>query len=69
MSFKIFEVLITNFISPPNPIFKTHYILQYRHLDVRPDLIHTVRGTVTIYIAYCEYVLSLKMAFIAKTGC
>jgi len=68
MLLKIFGVLFTNFWNPPNPIFSAHYILQYCHLDVWPDLVHNIYGTV-IYIAYCEYVLSLRMAFIAKTCC
>jgi len=64
MPFKICEFLITNFINPSNPIFNAHYILQYLHLDVRPDIVHNFHD-----IAYCEYLLSLKMAFIAKTDC
>jgi len=68
MLFKIFEVLVTNFINPSNPISNAHYISQYLHLDIRPDLIHNILVTI-ICIAYCEYVLSLKMASIAKTGC
>jgi hypothetical protein len=64
MSFKMCDVLITNFINPSNPIFSAHYILQYLHFDVRPNIVRNFRGT-----AYCEYVLSLKMAFIAKTDC
>ena len=69
MLLKTIYILITNFINPSNPFFNAHYIIQYLHLDVRPDLVHNIRGTVTVCIAYCEYVLSLKMAFIAKTGC
>ena len=42
MLFTIFEVLITNFINTSNPIFNAHYILQYRHLDVRLDLVHNI---------------------------
>jgi len=69
MLLKTFYVLITNIINPSNPIFNAHYIIQYLHLDVRSDLVHNIRGTVTVCIAYYEYVLSMKMAFIAKTCC
>ena len=48
MLFKIFEFLITNFISPSNPIFNAHEILQYRHLNLRPDLVHNICGNVTM---------------------
>ena len=33
-------------MKPSNPIFNAHYNLQYRHLDVRPDLVHNIFGTV-----------------------
>ena len=50
------------------PIYNVHYITQYLHLDLRRDLVHTFNGTV-IYISHYEYVLSLKMTFIAETCC
>ena len=34
-----------------NPIFSAHEILQYCHLDIRPDLVHNIRCTV-IYILH-----------------
>ena len=38
-------------MNPSNPIFSAHDILQYRHLDIRPELVHNIRGTV-IYILH-----------------
>jgi hypothetical protein len=58
MLFKLFEVLITNFINPSNPTFNVYYILKYPHLDVRPDLFHNICGIV-IHISCYEYVLGL----------
>jgi len=49
-------------------IFNVYYILQYLHLDIRRDLVHIIHGTV-IYIFCYDYVLSLKMAFIAEKCC
>jgi hypothetical protein len=46
--FKVFELLITDFISPSNPILNAHYIIQYRRLYVRPDLVHNICGNVTM---------------------
>ena len=46
MLLKIFEVLITNFMNPSNHIFCAHEIIQYCHLDIRPDLVLNIHGTV-----------------------
>ena len=63
------KVSITNFIRTSNTIFNEHYItLQYLHLDVRRELICNIDGIV-IDISYYEYVLNLKMAFIATARC
>jgi len=68
VTWKMLKVLITNFIKSSNTIFNEYYILQYHHLDVRWDLIHNMHGIV-INISYYEYVLDLKMAFIATACC
>jgi len=68
ISLKISEVLISNFIKSSNHIFNIYYILQYLHHDVRWDLVHNIQSTV-IYILNYEYVLSLKVAFIAEICC
>jgi hypothetical protein len=47
-------------------IFKSNFNALCPHIDVRWDLVHNIYGTV-IYISYYEYVVSLKMAFIAET--
>jgi len=65
---KKFELVNTYFIISSNPIFNIYYILQYSQLDVRSDLVHNFHGIV-ICISYYDYVLSLKMAFIAETCC
>ena len=61
-------VLFTKFIKSSNFIFKIYYILQYLHSDVKRDLVHNIHGTV-MYISYYDYVLRLKMVFIAETCC
>jgi len=44
-----------------------YYTLKVEFEDfVRRDLVHNIHGTV-IYISYCAFVFSLKMAFIAET--
>jgi len=40
--------------------------MNYLHLDIRRDLVHNIHH-IAIYISYYDYVLSLKMAFIAET--
>jgi len=62
--FNIFEVLITNLMQSSSPISIVYYILRYLRVDVRRYLVHNVLGIV-IYFAFYEYVLSLKMVFIA----
>ena len=47
-----------------SPISIVYYILRYLRVDVRRYLVHNVLGIV-IYFAFYEYVLSLKMVFIA----
>ena len=76
--YKIFEVLIKNCIKSSNPIFNVHYISQYIQLDIRRDIVHNIHGIVIyiyiyiyiyVYISYCDFMLSMKMAFIAETCC
>jgi len=49
-----------------SPIFNVYYILHYHRVDVRRYFVHNIHGVV-IYFAFFEYVLSLKMVFIAET--
>lgn len=65
---KFFKILITNFINSSTPIFNVYYILECLRLHVRRDLVHNIHHIAT-YISYYEYVISLKMAFMAETWC
>ena len=39
-----------------NHIFCAHEIIQYRHLDIRTDLVHNIHGTLIYICEYSEYV-------------
>jgi len=51
-----------------SPILNVYYsyILQYLHFDATRYLVHNIHGIVTC-ISFYEYVLSLKVVFIAET--
>ena len=56
------------FIKSSYTVFKVYYISQHLHLELRWDHFHNINGSVR-FTSYYEYVLSLKMAFIAETCC